>query len=163
MTKKILRDSKRSIEIKMASTCDMAWDELAGDNAKRFCSQCNKHVFNVSNMSGEQAIDFLIQENGKACIMFYSRRDGTVLSADCPVGVQKRYARWRPIRKMVFGVLSLLSFGQSYAANSVTLGGPMWFPPESKISESEELKTPEQIEQINEKAQIQEPTTHSVE
>lgn len=123
MTKKILSDSKRSIEIKMASPCDMAWGDLTGDDAKRFCGQCKKHVFNISNMSSEQAIDFLVQEKGNACIMFYSRRDGTVLSADCPVGVQKRYARWQPVRKAAFGVLSLLAFGQSYAATSATMLG----------------------------------------
>ena len=31
----------------VASPCDASWEEMAGDDEKRFCGKCEKHVYNL--------------------------------------------------------------------------------------------------------------------
>lgn len=76
-----------------ASPCDRRWEDMPGDDRRRFCSDCGLHVHNFAAMTAEEAEAFL-RENlskGRVCGMLYRRADGTVLTRDCPVGV----ARWR--------------------------------------------------------------------
>lgn len=80
--------------IKIASPCPANWDEMYGDDRKRFCSECKLNVYNLSGMTREEAENFLINSEGRVCVKFYRRRDGSILTADCPVG-------WQAIRKRV--------------------------------------------------------------
>jgi hypothetical protein len=34
--------------------CPMDWDRMPGDDRKRFCGACGKHVFNVSRMTPDE-------------------------------------------------------------------------------------------------------------
>ena len=77
----------------VASPCKANWDEMVGDHRKRFCHDCHKHVYNVSEMSFEEAEVFLRQANGDACVRLYRRKDGTVMTNDCPVGVRTKRIR----------------------------------------------------------------------
>lgn len=53
-----------------------------------------KRVFNISNMSSEQALIFEQERAMHFCYVFYDRRDGTVLNADCPVRCADAAPRW---------------------------------------------------------------------
>jgi hypothetical protein len=44
-------------------------------------------------MSREEAERFVQERDGEVCIRLYRRRDGTVLTSDCPVGRRKRSRR----------------------------------------------------------------------
>lgn len=68
---------------------------MKGDDRQRFCGQCEKSVYNVSAMSRAEA-EALLQGPGELpCVRFYQRTDGTILTADCPVGVvRKLRLRW---------------------------------------------------------------------
>jgi hypothetical protein len=63
---------------------------MAGEERMRFCSQCEKNVYNLSAL-GAAAAQTLIDdyEGPQLCIRFYRRKDGTVLTADCPVGLRR--------------------------------------------------------------------------
>ena len=78
--------------IRIASPCAANWDEMFGDERKRHCSECKLNVYNLSDMTQTEAENFLINSEGRVCIKFYRRKDGTVLTQDCPVG-------WRAIKK----------------------------------------------------------------
>ena len=46
------------------------------------------NVYNLSGMTRRQAEELLINSEGRLCVRFYRRRDGTILTKDCPVGLK---------------------------------------------------------------------------
>ncbi|MFO0676292.1 MAG: hypothetical protein U0169_07150 [Polyangiaceae bacterium] len=79
--------------VRVATPCEADWDAMAGDERVRFCGSCEKNVYNLSGMTAVEAEDLLRQTEGRVCVRFYQRDDGTVLTADCPVGVRKKRRR----------------------------------------------------------------------
>lgn len=88
---------KRLDTIQVAKPCPAHWEEMAGDEKVRFCAQCRLHVFNLSAMDLDEAANLIAEKDGRLCVRFYRRRDGTTLTQDCPVGV----AEWR--RRLMVG------------------------------------------------------------
>lgn len=74
-------------DVRIASPCKMEWADMTGGDRVRHCAACQKNVFNLSGMKRSEAIDLLRATEGKICARFYRRKDGTMLTADCPVGV----------------------------------------------------------------------------
>ena len=81
--------------IDVASPCPVDWATMSGDETRRFCSQCKLHVYNLSEMTEEKAERFLRQRIAKenpACIRFFRRADGTILTRDCHT-IRMQYRR----------------------------------------------------------------------
>jgi hypothetical protein len=78
--------------LRIASPCDASWDEMEGDDLVRFCRHCQLNVYNLSAMSRREAAAFVREAEGRHCIRFYRRADGTLLTDNCPVG-------WRAARR----------------------------------------------------------------
>lgn len=76
--------------VSVASPCNASWDSMKGDDRVRHCGQCAKDVFDLSAMAAEQAEALLREHGASLCVRFYRRRDGTVMTSDCPVGGRKR-------------------------------------------------------------------------
>lgn len=76
--------------LKVASPCTVPWDSMRGDDAVRFCGLCEKNVYNLSAMTRVEAEAFLAERGVSACVRLFRRFDGTILTADCPVGVKKK-------------------------------------------------------------------------
>jgi hypothetical protein len=83
-----LLDDNNFDDIRVAAPCHAAWDDMVGSDSVRFCASCQKNVFNLSGMQRDEAIELLRATEGRACVRFYRRADGTVLTEDCPVGVR---------------------------------------------------------------------------
>jgi hypothetical protein len=97
---------------------------MEGDERARFCSECNKHVYNLSAMTERQAADLVWQTEGRMCVRFYRRKDGTALTQDCPVGV------WAWRRRLILGAtaaavlfLTLIGVGIGMMFGRETGGG----------------------------------------
>lgn len=101
-------------EIRVASPCNADWNSMTGDAQTRFCAQCAKNVYNLSAMTTQQAEALLREKEGKLCVRYYQRKDGTVLTADCSVGLRK---------KRVKTVAFVAAFGA--AAGGAYLAQPM--------------------------------------
>jgi len=97
-----LRESRRLLEqsraraklpvldhIRVASPCTADWNQMTGDDRTRHCGHCQKNVYNLSGMTREEAEALIIERNGDLCVRYYQRPDGTILLADCSVGVQR--------------------------------------------------------------------------
>jgi hypothetical protein len=80
--------------VRIASPCSANWDEMYGDQRKRYCSECKLNVYNFSAMTRREAENFLINSEGRVCLQIFRRNDGTVITKDCPVG-------WRALKKRV--------------------------------------------------------------
>jgi hypothetical protein len=62
---------------------------MDGTDRVRHCEQCGKSVYNLSAMSRREA-ELLISQGGPLpCVRFYRRRDGSILTGDCPIGQQR--------------------------------------------------------------------------
>ncbi len=72
--------------IKIASPCSANWDEMFGNERRRFCGECKLNVYNLSGMTKYDAENLLTVSEGRICVRYFQRSDGTVLTADCPVG-----------------------------------------------------------------------------
>jgi len=81
--------------VRVASPCSANWDEMAGDGPVRFCGQCEKNVYNLSEMSRAEGEALVAAQEETMCVRLYRRADGTVLTSDCPVGVEKLRLRAR--------------------------------------------------------------------
>src|SRR5215469_12583661 len=101
--------SKCSLDnVKVAAPCPADWDGMIGNERVRYCGQCNLNVYNISAMSRKDAENLIAKTEGRLCIRYYQRKDGTILTDNCPVGL--RTIR-RQVKRRVTAVLSaVLSF-----------------------------------------------------
>jgi hypothetical protein len=84
--------------IRIASPCSTSWEEMKGDDRVRICDYCQLRVFNLSGMSQHEAEELIAKAEGRLCVRFYQRVDGTVITADCPIGLRAlRRTVWRAI------------------------------------------------------------------
>lgn len=90
--------------ITIASPCPADWDEMLGDDRARFCSSCSMQVYNIASMTAEEASALILEKEGRLCAGIYRRHDGTVLTADCPVGRRKLSAGRRLRRSLALAV-----------------------------------------------------------
>ena len=83
-------------QIKVASPCTESWGAMKGDDQVRFCGSCQQNVYNLSEMSLPEIAALLERKEGRTCVRFYRRADGTVLTDDCPVGLRavRRRMAW---------------------------------------------------------------------
>ena len=76
--------------VRVASPCSAQWDEMTPieGNRVRFCDHCEKRVYNLSSMGQAEAEGLLRAHEGRLCVRYFRRDDGTILTNDCPVGLQ---------------------------------------------------------------------------
>lgn len=81
-------------QVRVASPCPAKWEKMYGNDQVRHCTDCRKNVYNLSAMTREDAEALLVANgSGDMCVRFYERADGTIMTADCPVGVERKHRR----------------------------------------------------------------------
>jgi hypothetical protein len=94
-------------ELRIAAPCTVSWQSMDGDERVRHCTQCNKNVYNISDMSRADANQFLRLTAQGACVNFYKRMDGTVLVDNCPVGLRRLRANYRRAAAAIVAIFGL--------------------------------------------------------
>ena len=74
--------------VRVAAPCPADWDRMVGDERARFCDRCSLHVYNLSGMTRREAEALITNAEGRLCVRYYSRPDGTILTQNCPVGLR---------------------------------------------------------------------------
>lgn len=74
--------------VHVAAPCQADWNQMMGDERVRFCGACNLNVYNLSAMTRDQAETLIARTEGRLCVKFYRRRDGSIITQDCPVGLR---------------------------------------------------------------------------
>jgi len=92
--------------LKIASPCTASWNAMTGDDRARLCSLCDKHVYNIATLTSPEIDELIQRTQGDFCGRLYRRRDGTVLTADCPVGA-KAFSEGRWHRTLTYVVLGI--------------------------------------------------------
>jgi hypothetical protein len=107
--------------IDVASPCTADWETMNGTDQVRRCGQCELNVYHLSNMTRAEAETLVHEHEGRICVRFYRRADGTVLTRDCPLGLQ---AIRRQLARLLAGVAAMIAF---LAAGTIfCLGGSLW-------------------------------------
>lgn len=129
--------------IKIATPCKMDWAKMTGDERKRYCQECKLHVYNVSELSPKETVNLLQSSNGgRVCLQIYRRKDGTVMTRDCPVAVWKLKKAYRRAAAAAAGLAAWLGIAGpalAQAANSPAPEAPgqMLPPPQSQAQPPE--------------------------
>ena len=110
--------------IQVASPCSASWSQMTGDDRTRHCGACDKDVYNLSGMTREEAEALIVERNGELCVRYYQRTDGTILLADCTVGVRRKRDRRRTATRA-----AALVAGGLAAAGAVALHARATEPP----------------------------------
>jgi hypothetical protein len=55
-------------EARIQSPCHESWDDMTGDDARRYCGKCDKHVHNLSAMTEDEARSVAAQRN--VCVRY---------------------------------------------------------------------------------------------
>jgi hypothetical protein len=80
-------------QIRVAAPCSAAWDAMTGDDRVRACGDCHKNVYNLSELTRDEAEALIRAKEGRLCVRYFQRSDGTILLKDCAVGVKRRRRR----------------------------------------------------------------------
>jgi hypothetical protein len=125
--------------VQVAAPCKVNWDEMLGDDRVRFCGQCSLNVYNLSSMTRADAEALIARTEGRLCVKFYRRFDGSVITKDCPIGIRAIRRRvsyaWRAI------VSVTLTFMAGYGIHQAVASIPP-FGPQRTLGTLVELKHP---------------------
>jgi hypothetical protein len=106
--------------VKVAAPCLADWDQMVGSGRVRFCGQCSLNVYNLSSMTKAQAEHLIASTEGRLCVRFYRRRDGSIITRDCPVGLRAIGRRVSYLTKavvsLILGLFAGLGVHQAFAS-----------------------------------------------
>jgi len=101
--------------LRIASPCPADWNQMAGNDRVRHCSECNLNVYNFSAMTEREIQQLVARSQGRLCGRMYRRSDGTVITQDCPNGLR---AVARRVSRMAAAVLTaVMSVSFAFAGN----------------------------------------------
>lgn len=134
--------------VRIASPCPANWNEMQGDARKRFCGECKLNVYNLSAMTKREAEALLMNSEGRLCVRFYRRADGTILTRNCPVGWARVKQRVSRIATATFSLVvgffgGLLSYNQLTNLNAESFKNALVEAVEDK-SEKADVYLPEE-------------------
>jgi len=93
--------------IRVATPCPADWKAMSGDEQVRACGSCNKNVYNLSTLTREEAEALILDKEGRLCVRYFQRKDGTILLKDCSIGITQKRKR----RALAVGIAALLGGG----------------------------------------------------
>lgn len=128
-----MKDIDRLNRLRIASPCPTTWEQMAGDERVRFCDLCNLHVYNIGEMTHQQATALIANTEGRICARLYRRSDGTIITKDCPVGLRAIRRRVARVAGAAFALL--VSLGSTIAGQK----------PKDKSSCQEQVKITREI------------------
>lgn len=131
------RFSDQLKNVQVASPCKVDWDRMIGTDRIRFCGQCSLNVYNLSAMTRTDAESLTAGTEGRLCVRFYRRPDGSIITQDCPVGLAAIRRKMSYLTKAIFaaGLALLTSVGLQWLLPAKptlahTMGTIAWRPPE---------------------------------
>ena len=115
--------------IRVDKPCPVSWEKMRGDERVRFCEECSLHVYNLSAMSREAAEALVETREGRLCVRYFQRADGTVITQDCGGGLRRAIKRGRILAAtaaafLLSAMLAPLGIGSASKSSSQNSGTP---------------------------------------
>jgi len=126
--------------IKIASPCSADWNEMYGDENRRFCGQCRLNVYYLPGMPSKEVEDLLLRSEGRICVRLYERSDGTFITENCPVGLAAARLKVRRIATAAVSLVAsfLIGVGAGRLVNGPTPESPTISTPSPPAPKKEE-------------------------
>jgi hypothetical protein len=102
--------------IHVAAPCPADWEKMSGSAHVRHCGECNLNVYNISEMTRREAENLIRAHEGRLCVRFYRRADGTILTQNCPAGLKALARRISRIAAAV--VTAAITVGPVFGQNA---------------------------------------------
>lgn len=80
-----------SSPVRISKPCAQKWSEMEGDDSRRYCARCDRHVHNLSAMSERKRAAFILRAGRQICIAYLQKRDGSVILP----------SRWKSFRRLL--------------------------------------------------------------
>ncbi|HEU0178713.1 MAG TPA: carboxypeptidase-like regulatory domain-containing protein [Blastocatellia bacterium] len=75
---------RRLDQLQIVSPCSTDWDQMSGDEKKRFCAECDKFVYDFSQMTRQQVEAIVSIHRGRMCARITRLPDGSLLTLETP-------------------------------------------------------------------------------
>jgi hypothetical protein len=147
MTVRDERGRVRLETIEVAEPCTEDWDAMPGDEKVRLCGLCDRHVYHLSAMTRDEAEALVSEREGRICVRFVRRADGTVTTSDC---APDRMAALRRAAK------KSLALGATVAAGLMALVGAVGVANALGVF-ADALDEPVEVEVMGEEMPMPEP------
>lgn len=119
--------------LQIARPCSADWNGMEGDERKRFCAQCGKHVFNLSAMTEREGKVFAEETQGRECVAYVQTAEGTIATPNrferAMMRVSGRLPRMAATLSLLLPAALASCMGRKPASQPVTPGMPM-IPPD---------------------------------
>ena len=112
--------------------CHAEWATMSGDEKKRFCGECGKHVYNLSAMSTGEAQRFADETQGRECVAYVRTDDGEMFAPNFIERLILRIAGWKPVFARLLA-LALPAALASCVSKNLPMGGKPVIPGESSV------------------------------
>lgn len=106
--------------LQIADPCALDFQKMTSlddEGRVRFCGDCDNKVYNLSAMSTSEAETLLLSHEGKLCVRYVARRDGTIQTTDC---APSRFETGRRAARRV--TVSAIALAATATAAILTLG-----------------------------------------
>jgi hypothetical protein len=113
----LMKRYDRLSRLDIKKPCSADWNAMTGDETKRYCGQCRKHVHNLSEMPADEAEALL--QLGSVCVRYRSDERGRIIT-----------------KSAVIAGLAMLAVGCESTQPSQTTGALPALPPESEPQEA---------------------------
>jgi hypothetical protein len=112
-----MKKQKDVLNLRVASPCHVGWETMSGDDRVRFCDSCKLNVYDLAGLTTTEIKSLISETEGGICGRLHRRADGTIITRDCPVGLQAVRMR---VKRLVAGV-----FATILSACSVVFSNPL--------------------------------------
>lgn len=103
--------------IHVTQPCKADWDSMIGNDQVRFCEHCSLTVHDLSQMTRKRARRLVAKSNGRLCIRYQRRPDGSLITTTAP---QKLFRIGRRVSRIAAGAFSAsLSLSSAVASPSM--------------------------------------------
>ena len=127
--------------VRVAAPCPADWEKMVGDERVRYCGRCSLHVYNLSGMTKREAEGLVANAEGRLCVRYYKRADGSILTRNCPVGL--RAVKQRVSRIAGAALSAALGFFAGLGLNFGFAPAPLRHTMGQMIATPHELERPE--------------------
>ena len=108
-------------QIQINEPCHADWGSMGGDEQKRLCGSCQKHVHELSQMDAKSANDLLSKCDDSVCVRVRRNADGSVVTKDSDLS---RRGWLSACGTTVTSLMAMLLFG-GCGNPFVTMGEPL--------------------------------------
>lgn len=126
-------------QLNVVSPCSVSWQQMSGNQQQRFCGECNKTVFDFSQMTRGQIEAITFARKGQLCARITRRDDGTMVMLE-PLPIQSATRRASPLAGAV--VSAILGISVPATAQPATLPAAIAMLQSGQDAKKTDAKTP---------------------